>query len=118
MRTQAEAYFAKWQEDIDSLQNEDIKQVATARRAAMMDSFQKITDEFNKARPPFELFMNNLKDMQKALDFDLTPGGVAAIEPVVGKVQLQMASVKNSLAAIRAELDRVASEMSDTAPNP
>ena len=116
MRTQAQAYFAKWEQDIQTLQNEDIKKVAIARRDAMMASFQKITDEFTKAKPTFQLFMNNLKEVQKALDFDLTPGGVTAIKPIVGKIQDEATDVKKNIANIRAELDRVASEMAATAP--
>jgi hypothetical protein len=118
MRTQAQAYFAKWEQDIQTLQNEDIKKVAMARRDAMMASFQKITDEFNKAKPTFQLFMNNLREIQKALDFDLTPGGITAIKPVVAKVQDQAADVKKNIVTIHAELARVSSELAATAPSP
>jgi hypothetical protein len=117
MRTQAQAYFAKWEQDIQTLQNEELKKVAIARRDAMMASFQKINDEFGKAKPTFQLFMNNLKEIQKALDFDLTPGGITAIKPVVGKVQDEVADVKKNIANVRAELDRVAGEMAATAPS-
>jgi DNA repair exonuclease SbcCD ATPase subunit len=117
MRSQAEAYFAKWEQDIQTLQNEEIKKVAIARRDAMMASFQKINSEFDKAKPTFQLFMNNLKEIQKALDFDLTPGGITAIKPVVAKVQTQATDVKKNIATVRAELDRVASEMAATAPS-
>lgn len=117
MRSQAEAYFAKWQQEIQSLQNEDIKKVASSRRDAVKASFQKIDDEFNQAKPDFESFISDLKDIQKALDFDLTPGGIAAIKPVVTKVQQEAATVKTHLTAIRAELASVSSELAATAPS-
>jgi len=118
MRTQAQAYFAKWEQDIQTLQNEDIKKVAVARRDATMASFQKINDEFAKAKPTFQLFMNNLREVQKALDFDLTPGGITAIKPVVSKIQDQAAGVKKNIATIHAELARVSGELAATAPSP
>jgi hypothetical protein len=117
MRTQAQAYFAKWEQDIQTLQNEDIKKISLARRADAMASFQKINDEFAKAKPTFQLFMNNLREVQKALDFDLTPGGITAIKPIVAKVQGQATGVKKNIVTIHAELARVSSELAATAPS-
>jgi hypothetical protein len=117
MRTQAEAYFAKWENDIQTIQNEEIKKAAQSRRDTMKASFQKINDEFSKAKPVFDSFMRDLKEIQKALDFDLTPGGITAIKPVVGKAQEEEATVKTNIATIRAELGRVSSEMAATAPS-
>ena len=117
MRTQAEAYFAKWENDIQTIQNEEIKKAAQSRRDTMKASFQKINVEFSKAKPVFDVFMRDLKEIQKALDFDLTPGGITVIKPIVGKAKEEAATVKTNIATIRAELSRVSSEMAATAPS-
>lgn len=117
MQTQAEAYFAKWENDIQSIQNEEIKKAAQSRRDAMKASFQKISGEFSKAKPVFDAFMRDLKEIQKALDFDLTPGGITVIKPIVGKVQEEATKVKANIATIRAELGSVAASMAATAPS-
>lgn len=116
MGTQAEAYFAKWEEETKSIENEQIKQTMEARRAAVKAMFVKIDTEFKTGKPIFEQFMRDLREIKKALDFDLTPNGVAAIKPIVAKAQKESADITKHLNAIRGELDKVAKEMSAAAP--
>ncbi|HVO45896.1 MAG TPA: DUF2959 family protein [Steroidobacteraceae bacterium] len=113
--TQADAYFAKWEQDTKTLQNEDIRQVAASRRETVKASFDKINGEFNAAKPVFESLMRDLGEIKQALDFDLTPGGTTAMKPVVAKVQGKAATVKTHIATIRAELGHVSAELAATA---
>lgn len=118
LKSQADAYFAKWEEESKTIENEQIKAAMEARRAAVKAMFAKIDTEFKTGKPIFEQFMRDLRETKKALDFDLTPGGVTAIKPIVAKAQKESVDIVKHLAAIRGELDKVAKEMSATAPAP
>jgi len=117
MTSQADAYFAKWEDETQKLQNQEIKQTATSRREAMQASFDKIGNEIKSAKPQFDMLMRDLRETKQALDFDLTPGGINAIKPAVSKVQDEAAAVKTHIAAIRSELGQVSKELSSTAPS-
>jgi hypothetical protein len=116
MGSQAEAYFAKWEEETKSIENKQIKQAMEARRAAVKAMFAKIDTEFKTGKPIFDLFMRDLREIKKALDFDLTPNGVTAIKPIVEKAQKESVDIAKHLSAIRAELDKLTKEMSASAP--
>jgi hypothetical protein len=116
MKAQTEAYFAKWEEESRSLENQQIKEAMAARRDAIKAMFAKIRTEFEAGKPSFELFMRDLREIKKALDFDLTVGGLNAIKPIVAKAQKESADVIKRLTVIRGELDKVAVEMAASAP--
>src|SRR5579862_4611792 len=42
MREQGQAYFQKWQEQLQSVKNEDIKKLAIERKAKLQESFDSI----------------------------------------------------------------------------
>jgi chromosome segregation ATPase len=117
MTSQADAYFAKWEDETQKLQNQEIKQTAVSRREAMKTSFDKIGGEIKAAKPQFDMLMRDLQETKQALDFDLTPGGINAIKPVVAKIQDEAAAVKTHIATIRGELGQVSRELAATAPS-
>jgi len=117
MTSQADAYFAKWEQETQKLQNQEIQQVAVSRRQTMQASFDKIGNEFKTAKPTFDMLMRDLRETKQALDYDLTPGGISAIKPVVAKVQDEAAIVKTHVATIRSELGNVASALASSAPS-
>jgi hypothetical protein len=116
LTTQSDAYFAKWEQDTQNLQNEQLKNAALSRRNAVQGRFNNISSEFKTAKPTFDMFMRDLREIKQALGFDLTPGGITAIKPIVQKVQNEAVIVRKSISAIRTELGRVSSEMATTAP--
>jgi predicted nucleic acid-binding Zn-ribbon protein len=116
MKTHADAYFSKWEEETKSIQNEQIKATMEARRVAVQAMFSKIETEFKTGKPIFEQFMRDLREIKKALDFDLTINGVTAIKPIVEKAKKESVDISKHLAAIRDELNKVAREMSASSP--
>jgi predicted nucleic acid-binding Zn-ribbon protein len=111
-----EAYFQTWQEELGSYQTAAIRTSSAERRGAVMQSFQRINQQFQDAEQSLRPLLVDLKDMRRCLGTDLTASGVASVQEPVKRIADEAAQAQQRLQSLVAELDRVAGELSPVRP--
>jgi septal ring factor EnvC (AmiA/AmiB activator) len=76
-------YFKAWQGTIDGIANESLRKKAQKRLNNVQADYNKVEVALQKAGDKFRPFLSDLKDIQKTLATDITPGGVKAIRSTV-----------------------------------
>jgi hypothetical protein len=112
MRSAGNEYFKAWDEQLATIQNEDIKNRSAARKTEVQQRFTNIKGIYIEAGDAFKPFMANLKDIQTALSTDLTPGGVAAIKGAADKATKDAVPLKAAVDKLAAEFKALGVAMS------
>ena len=118
MRGAGNEYFKAWDEQLATIQNEDIKSRSAARKTEVQQRFTNIKRTYVETGDAFKPFMATLKDIQTALSTDLTPAGVAAIKGAAEKATKDAVPVKASVDKLAAEFKELGVAMSSAAPAP
>ena len=112
MQAQGAAYFAGWDKEIATMQNEDIRNRSETRRNEVSARFASISQQYADARTAFQPFMSDLRDVQKSLATDLTSGGLAAIKDTAAKSTRDAVPLKETLARLSDQFKAVSTSMS------
>lgn len=118
MEKRGSSYFEQWDKDIASMQNEEIKSRSATRRAEVSGHLDTIQKAYAAAKANFEPYMANIRDIQKALGADLTPGGIDAIKDIKRKASLAAIPLQDSLTKLANEFSALGVAMSASAPQP
>ena len=118
MADEGKEFVAKWDEQIAQINNEDIKTRSQARRAEVTEKLQAIKRSYAETEVAFRPFLSELRDVQKFLSVDLTPGGLTAINPSVTKAKANAVPLKQALGKLAADFKSVGVAMSSVAPTP
>ena len=111
MKTQGDAFFLAWEQELISIENPDIRKPSEERRTMSLKSHEKMTAAMQNAIDSFKLFLNNMKDIQKYLDIDLTPAGISLISTQTGKSKEKAVTAQETIDVAIAEIDRAVAEM-------
>jgi DUF2959 family protein len=114
MKSQGKDYFAKWDEELAQIHNEDIRSRSEARRNEVAANFDRISRQYDETETAFLPFMSDLRDVQKFLSTDLTAGGLAAIKDPAAKATSDAVPVKESLGRLSDEFKSLGVSMSPT----
>jgi chromosome segregation ATPase len=114
MQAQGAAYFEGWDNEIATMQNEDIRNRSETRRNEVAARFARIGQQYAAARAAFQPFMSDLHDVQKALSTDLTSGGLAAIKDTAAKSTQDAVPLKETLARLSDQFRDLSKAMSPT----
>jgi hypothetical protein len=106
MREKGNEYFKAWDQQLATIQNEDIKTRSAERKAAVEKSFSDIKRSYAEAQIAFRPLITDLKDIQTSLKTDLTAGGIAAIKAPVEKAN-------KDAVPLRAAIDKLATQFKD-----
>jgi hypothetical protein len=98
------AYFEAWNRQLGTMEYPAIRTVSETRKAEVSDRFQAVTRRYNEARAAMQPLISYLNDIRKALATDLTPGGLAAVKPIVNNAETNTVKVQNALAVLTSEL--------------
>jgi len=118
MRSNADQYIARWEEEANQFQSPELREGMQQRRESVRENFTKIRTAAQSAREAYTPFLRNLQEIERALANDLTPAAVRTIQPAIDKSKADGEVLKQRLAALDAELDRVAGEMSTAGTRP
>ncbi|MGO8836247.1 MAG: DUF2959 family protein [Limisphaerales bacterium] len=118
MRKNGKEYFAKWNEELAGIKNEDIRNRSAARQKEVSDAFSDVKRSYAEAETDFKPFMSDLRDIQKYLGTDLTPAGVASMKDVAAKANKTGATLKKSVNKLAADFKSLGVAMSAAAPQP
>jgi chromosome segregation ATPase len=108
MQAQGQAYFKKWEQELATVSNPEIRALAAQRKAKLQETFESIRKYSEPLKAQFDPWMSDLKDLERYLSNDLTIGGVDAAKGLFKKTSNEGADVQKSMDALVAELNTVA----------
>jgi chromosome segregation ATPase len=111
MRAKGQAFFSDWEQQIQSIQNPDIRTAAEKRLAKRKKSYEKILSTMQEAKAQLVPFMSDLNDIKKLFDGELTASSVASAKNLIRQAGWHGEDVVESLQDVEKELDRVAAEL-------
>ena len=111
MSERGQAFFKAWEDQINTIANEDIRNDAKKRYDKRIKSYNKITHAMVEARDDLNPFLSDLNDIKKLLDSELTRDSVKAAKQSIKQANYHGSDVTDSLKDVESELDRVSAEL-------
>ena len=111
MREKGQAFFSEWEQQVKTIQNEDIRKEAAKRLAKRKKSYDKILSTMQEAKAELVPFMSDLNDIKKLLESELSASSVASTKSLIRQANWHGEDVRDSLTDVEKELDRVAAEL-------
>lgn len=115
-RQKAAVYLTNWDANIGTIMNPDIKNAAQQRRDSVQQEMNDVKRSYTEVRTDFDPFMANLKDIQTALNSDLTAGGVSAVKGAADTANMNGNKLKQSLGDLAKDFRQLGTAMGSTAP--
>jgi len=103
MKARGAAYFEQWSQDLATIQNENIRSRSETRQQEVVTRFQEIASSYTEVKTAFQPFISDLRDLQRFLATDLTPGGLAAARKIAAKANKNAVPIRESLAKLAGE---------------
>jgi len=107
MRAKGAEYFKDWEKQLSEVKSEEIRKLATERRAKLQETFGNIRKVTDEAKAAFTPFLANLKDLRTALSADITVQGIDAAKGIFLKTKTSGAEVQKHLDGLITELNSV-----------
>ncbi len=85
VRTAMDAHFAAWEKDANEMQNAEIRAASMKRRDEARNTMSTLEPSIAKAKKVYDSYVGTLRDIEKFLAADLSPGGVEAAEDSIEK---------------------------------
>ena len=117
LKKSSQAYLDAWEKSMQDVQNPTLREQAAQRRAQAAARFEETKDEFDRIQADYDLFAKDLRDIENALDHDLNPAGVTAIEPVIKQAKIDSKPLKKDLDTIIAAVDKITAALSRAPAN-
>jgi hypothetical protein len=116
MRTRARDYITNWEVEVYGVEDPDLRKQAESRRSRVRADYGRIADASRAVREQMAPFQKSLDDLETFLGNDLTPAGVRAAAPAIGRATQQGRALQQRIDGLSAELDRVAGAMTPAVP--
>lgn len=101
--SKSEAYFEAWEEELATINNEDIKSQSQARRDAVREGIGRVRTRFDELADLYTPLMADLQDLVAVLKTDLTLDGVKAVSRPANKAQSSAQKVMNKAEELEAD---------------
>ena len=111
MKEKGAASFQEWEQEVQAINNADIRKQAEKRYAKRKKSYDKIQKAMEEARDELVPFMSDANDIRKLLDSELTESTVAATKSTIRSADWHGEDVRDSLTDVEKELDRVSADL-------
>lgn len=111
MKARGKEFFDKWEKDLASVSDPDIRKLAEERKTKLQATFGNIRTTMDPAREQFNSWLANLKDLQKYLAQDLTISGVDAAKDLIAKSKSGGSEVQKTLDKVIAEMNTLVATM-------
>lgn len=107
MRRHGAAYFNEWDQQLETIENPEIRQLALSREAQLREHYSQVSDLTRKAKEALLPFVSDLHDIRTLLGTELTVNGVGAAKQTIEKTQDKGAAVRDALTTLTHELNRI-----------
>lgn len=114
MQANSRSYIAKWQTELETIQDPDVKAALTERKKKVSSSFDTIRFSLDELRAAYQPLIINIVEIRKALAMDLNSSGVNSLESSMDKAKDQAETVKKKVIKVREELEEIAGSLSPT----
>jgi hypothetical protein len=118
MAANSKEFFAKWDEELALIRNEDIKARSQGRKEEVMQKLQAIKRSYAEAEMAFKPFLADLRDVEKFLSVDLTTGGIAAIKDTAANAAKDAGPLKASITKLGEDFKALGLSLSAVTPAP
>ncbi len=115
MASDGRKYFQDWQNTVNGIANDSLRKKAQKRLDAVKENYDKVEMSLVQASEKFKPFLSDLADIQKALETDVTPGGVKAIRSTVRSANWNHQYVDKSIKSALKEMDKMNKALSSEA---
>ena len=112
VKAQGKSYFANWEKQLADVKNPEIRNLALERKEKLQLSFDVIRQNVEPLKAKFDLWMSDLKDLEKYLGNDLTIAGLGAAKGLKNKTIKEGREVQKSIDALVVELNKVSASIS------
>lgn len=112
LRSEGKVYFQVWEKELKSFRNEDIREQCERRRNVALDNYRQMTDAVQSSVDCYKMLLADLRDIQRYLDIDLTPGGIEAISETVDKSTRDSALVLEVIDIALNKVNRMSADLS------
>src|ERR1051325_7969749 len=106
------AYFEEWNKQLASMNYDVVRERSQARKNEVTKYLDSVDQRYREAQDAMGPLLSYLYDVRKALDNDLTPGGVESIKPIAGKARENADKVQLALGRLTTELTASGDRMS------
>jgi outer membrane murein-binding lipoprotein Lpp len=116
MADKGKAFFDHWDAQLAEIHNEDIRARSQSRRDEVAGQLLEIKVSYEDAAKTFKPFIADLKDVQRFLSLDLTPGGVSSAKEPLKKAMTDAIPVIEAVQDLANAFDALGLSMSSTGP--
>jgi hypothetical protein len=102
-----EEYLSRWSRDLQTTRDASTSPDAQQRRVEIDKGLDAVATALQDAAAAYRPFVQTLKQVRSALEHDLTPGAVAGLTPQVEQASAEGQRVRERVALVIAEVDRV-----------
>src|SRR5205085_11539980 len=114
-----------WDKELATINYEVIREHSEARREEVAHRFETVSQSYQEAQTVVQPLIDYFEDIRRALNSDLTRGGLAAVKDIVrnaddtaAKVQTALSKLTNDLAAACSETSTFATQNPETRRTP
>lgn len=109
-------FFSYWEQETQSLQIPEVREIADKRRTSVQSSFYALSTPVATARTQLTDVTTMLTDLRKALSLDLSASGISSLSKQTEKAAVQSAELATSLDSLATEFDKIAIALPRTDP--
>jgi hypothetical protein len=118
VRSAMESHFAAWEAEARQMKNEEIRAASLKRRDDARAKMSAIEPALAHLKTTFDSYLSNLRDIEKLLGADLSPGGVSAASKTIGNATDEGVRTKKGLQALEDGANRIREDLAVRAPPP
>jgi chromosome segregation ATPase len=118
MQEKRKEYLQKWQDEVNSIQNPDIKASLDQRRQQVNAEYDSLSSSAQDLRDSFKQFLEDAQEIQSGLKIDLTPDGVKALSSAMSKTQDEGKAVSQKISDFSGKVAVLQGKISTPAPPP
>jgi septal ring factor EnvC (AmiA/AmiB activator) len=111
MGKEGQAFFKAWEEQIGSIGNPEVRELAKSRYDKRTKSYQKIIVSMTEVREVAKPFMSDLNDIKTLLGSELSRETVTSAKKLIQQADLRGGDVWDALVDVETQLDRVGGEL-------
>lgn len=112
MRAQGREFFSAWEQEVQSIQNDELREVAQDRRVQLDAAFRSISRGIVALRDVFGPWTKDVRDLRTVLGRDLTVAGVDRAGDIIDQVRGDSADVQQALNSLVDQLAAVEMQLS------
>jgi hypothetical protein len=114
MRAEGREFFGGWEQEVQSIQNDELREAAQERRVQLDAEFRAISRVIVELRDVFRPWVKDVNDLRTVLGHDLTVAGVDRVRGAMNGVQDTSAKVQLALNTLISQLESVEAQLTTT----